>query len=179
MTNHPAPESEREARRDLETLIAIADDANYSSEAVGIAFRYRIEALRAILSRMGGEPVAWRDLLFRIRDYFDLNMRPENDLAQKYVREISTILAASPPTPALDARTVDAASTDEEALALLANVIQRIADTALASFRGDDDDALDESLALSEINNLSRKTIDALLKRTYDAIPSVRADQGK
>lgn len=55
------------------------------------------------------------------------------------------------------------ATTDEEALVLVMNVLQRIADTALAGFKGD---GYDESSALSDINNISRDTIDAMLKRT-------------
>lgn len=54
------------------------------------------------------------------------------------------------------------ATTDEQALALVLNVLQRIADTALAGFK---EDGIDESSALSSINNLSRDTIDALLAR--------------
>lgn len=66
---------------------------------------------------------------------------------------------ANPPrTPSTPSST----STDEEALALVMNVLQRIADTALAGFKGD---AFDECTALSDINNLSRNTIDALSGR--------------
>lgn len=42
------------------------------------------------------EPVAWRNLAMRILSYFDLNARPENDLAQGYRKELAAILFAPP-----------------------------------------------------------------------------------
>lgn len=57
---------------------------------------------------------------------------------------------------------VAARSTDEEALALVMNMLQWIADTALAGFKGD---TLDEATALCNINNTTRDMIDALAKR--------------
>lgn len=52
-------------------------------------------------------------------------------------------------------------STDEKALVLIMNVLQRIADTALAGFK---EDGIDESSALSSINNIARAAIDTLAK---------------
>lgn len=51
-------------------------------------------------------------------------------------------------------------TTDEEAIAETMTILQRIADIALAGFKGDD-----EAGALSAINNLARNTIDALCAR--------------
>lgn len=53
-------------------------------------------------------------------------------------------------------------STDEEALALVMNVLQQIADEAYGASRGD----YDEGEIIASINNLARDAVDALAKRT-------------
>jgi hypothetical protein len=52
--------------------------------------------------------------------------------------------------------------SDEEALAAVATVLERIATMALAGFKGD----MNEADALSDINNLARDTIKSLTART-------------
>lgn len=75
------------------------------------------------------------------------------------VRALAARLAAKPDDEGV--READG-STDEKALVLVMNVLQRIADTALAGFK---EDGIDESSALSSINNITRDAIDALAKR--------------
>ena len=52
-------------------------------------------------------------------------------------------------------------TTDEEALALVMNVLERLCALATEALHGD----TDQDFALSEINNVARDTIDALAKR--------------
>lgn len=51
-------------------------------------------------------------------------------------------------------------TTDEEALADLMTILQRIADMALEGLKGND-----EARALCKINNLARNTLDAMKSR--------------
>jgi hypothetical protein len=112
-TNHPAPAWQQTL---LECRDFIADCVGHG----GLSARELVNAEEliadtdAILSRRG-EPVAWREALKQIAGVEPSNDRRLHLMQLAAMKQIAFVaLAASPPTPALDARTVEACARELE-----------------------------------------------------------------